>query len=75
MLRKGDRLSEQLKTAIQASVKTCYRISQETGIAEASLSRFMNGKGGLSMRALDKIGECLGLEITTRQMPRKRKGR
>jgi hypothetical protein len=40
-----------------------YRISKETGIAEATLSRFMVGRGGLSLQGIDAIGLLLGLEI------------
>ena len=36
---------------------------KETGIAEATLSKFHLGKRGLSMNALNAIGECLQLTI------------
>ena len=44
---------------------TAYRLSQETGIAEAQLSRFFGGDGtrGLSIPALIKVLDCLGLEL------------
>jgi len=74
MAKKHDELSDQLRHAIKTCGKTRYQIWTETGIAEATLSRFVNNKGGLSMRAVDKIGKCLGLAITFERKPRKRKG-
>ena len=59
-------ISEQLKDAILAADISRYRISKETGLTEAGLSRFVNGVSGLSLASIDKIGECLGLDITTR---------
>jgi hypothetical protein len=50
-------------------------ISVETGLSEGLASRFVNAKGGLSLSAIDKIGECLNLRITARQRPRTRKGK
>ncbi len=76
MTRKQKPLSEQLKAAILNAEVTRYRISQETGLTEAALSRFVNGVAGLSLDSIDKIGEYLGLEITSRkQQPRTRKGK
>ena len=69
-------LSEQLKAAILNADVTRYRIAQETGLTEAALSRFVNGVAGLSLDSIDKIGEYLSLDITTRkQKPRTRKGK
>ena len=75
MVKKHDELSDQLRHAIKTCGKSRYRIWKETGIAEATLSRFVTKKGGLSMRAVDKIGRCLGLKITFERKPRKQKGR
>ena len=68
-------LSEQLKDAILNAEKSRYRISQETGITQAGLSRFVNGVAGLSLETIDLIGECLDLEIVEHKPARKRKGK
>mgnify|MGYP002626618220 CR=1 FL=1 len=65
MPRKYIALTDQLRQAILSADKTRYAIWKETGVAEATLSRFVNGKGGLSSDAVDRIGECLGLWLTT----------
>ncbi|MHB1033514.1 MAG: helix-turn-helix domain-containing protein [Pirellulales bacterium] len=75
MAKKRIKLSDQLRRAIQESPKTRYRIWQETGLAESTLSKFMSGKGGLSVEGLDKIADCLGLNLTTEQVPKTKKGR
>ncbi len=69
-------MSDQLRTAIETGDKSRYRLAKETGIDEATLSRFIHHKGGLSLDGLDRLGEALGLELTTRQpAPARRKKR
>lgn len=76
MATKRKPISEQLKDLILNADVSRYRIAQETGLTEAALSRFVNGVAGLSLDSIDKIGEYLDLEITTRkQNPRSRKGK
>jgi transcriptional regulator with XRE-family HTH domain len=57
------RISEQIREAIAKSNKTRYRIAKESGIDESTLAKFFNGHAGLSMKALDRLGRCLGLRI------------
>ena len=68
------KLSNQVRREIRDSGLTRYRISQETGIDQSTLSKFFNGQCGLSMDVLDRLGEYLELEITTRRKARQRKG-
>lgn len=75
MTRKYTRLTDQLRQAIDTADISRYRIALEAEIDHATLSRFMNGKGGLSMDGLDRLAEVLGLELVARQRPTKRKGR
>jgi hypothetical protein len=55
--------TDQIRQAIAHSEVTRYRIAQETGVAESTLSRFMGGKGGLSLDALERVGEYLDLMV------------
>ena len=48
--KKIPKLTEQVRQAIEDCGKTRYQISQETRIDQATLCRFMGGKGGLSFR-------------------------
>lgn len=53
---------EKLKEAIEKSGKTRYRISQETGVDQAILSRIVSG-GSCSLETADLLCEYLGLEL------------
>jgi transcriptional regulator with XRE-family HTH domain len=64
-------LTDQLRQAIDDSGVTRYRISQETGISESSLAQFYNGHRGLSMEALNALGEYLQLTIKLGRKPEK----
>jgi transcriptional regulator with XRE-family HTH domain len=64
-MEKRVKLSEQIRQAIDASSLSRYRICKELGMAEATMSRFMNGQGGLSMEYLDALADLINLNITT----------
>jgi transcriptional regulator with XRE-family HTH domain len=71
-------ISDQLREAIKTCGKTRYQISQESGIDEAALSKFMNEKVGLSLPTIDKLCECIGAELVIgpgRVARSKKKGR
>ncbi|MCC7086568.1 MAG: hypothetical protein IT427_16340, partial [Pirellulales bacterium] len=63
MTNKPKLLSQQLREAILNADVSRYRISKDTGISEAQLSRFVNKICGLGQEASDKIGEYLGLQL------------
>jgi transcriptional regulator with XRE-family HTH domain len=74
MKAKRTKLSDQLRQAIDASGKSRYQVCKETGIGQPTLSRFMHGQGGLSIDSLDRLADCLGLDITARSKGRTKKG-
>ena len=57
------KLSDEIRVAVNASGMSRYAICKALGIAEATMSRFMNGKGGLSMDFIDRLAELLELHI------------
>jgi len=63
--RRSKKLTDQVRQAIDDSGITRYRIAKDTGIDEATLSKFYLGQRGLSMDALNKLGEYLRLTIVT----------
>ncbi|MCE9591144.1 MAG: helix-turn-helix domain-containing protein [Planctomycetes bacterium] len=71
------RIVKAMQAAIIASGQTRYAISKQTGIDQAHLSRFMTGEKGLSFDAMERLADCLGLEITlttkTRRQTRRQK--
>lgn len=62
-------LTDQLRKAIDDSGLTRYQIAQVTGIDESALAKFYNGHRGLSMDALNALGEFLQLKITLGRKP------
>lgn len=69
MSKRPKKITEQLRQAIDDSGLTRYRIAQETGVSESTLSKFYLGQRGLSMEALDAIGECLQLTVYLGRKP------
>jgi hypothetical protein len=67
--KRTNLVSDQLRQAIDDSGLTRYRISQESGISETALALFYNGQRGLSMKALNALGECLQLTIHLGRKP------
>ena len=52
-----------------------YAVAKAIDLDQATLSRFMSGKAGLSVETIDKLGELLGLQLKTVTKPAKGKGR
>ena len=74
MASKYIKPSEQIRRAVKRCGVTRYRISKETGIDQATLTRFMSGERGLPMRTLDVLGEYLRLRIDMEGPRRYRRG-
>jgi transcriptional regulator with XRE-family HTH domain len=64
-------LSEQVRKAIDAAGVTRYRIAKETGLSESALSRFMSGERELSLPAVDRLAEYLGLSLCDQSKQKK----
>ena len=66
MIRKTSRVrtfSDQLRRAINGCGMTRYQIAKRTGISEATLSRFMSGQRGLTLKAVDKLAVLLAWKL------------
>jgi transcriptional regulator with XRE-family HTH domain len=63
-------MSDRIRKAIEAAMVSRYRIAKDTGIDEATLSRFVAGKSGLSMEALDALFEYFDLDVVQRRKKR-----
>lgn len=57
---------DEIRQAIATGNKSRYRLWQETGISQGHLCEFMAGTKGLSVEALEKLANCLELDIITR---------
>jgi transcriptional regulator with XRE-family HTH domain len=72
--KRSNLLTDQLRQAIDDSGLTRYQIAKVTGIDESALAKFYNGHRGLSMDALNALGEFLQLTITLGRKPGKKGG-
>lgn len=70
MAQRKEKMSDQVRAAIDGCGVTRYQIAKDTGISESSLSRFVASGRGLSVQALDKVFEYLDLEIISRRRKR-----
>ena len=59
-------LTDQLRRIVRESGRTLGELSQETGIHKSALSRFLTGERGVSVSALDTLGEYFGLSFTVK---------
>ena len=64
MSKRRVKLSEHSRRAIDGCGMTRYAISKQTGIDQATLSRFMSGERGLPTTTLDTLADFLDLNIT-----------
>jgi transcriptional regulator with XRE-family HTH domain len=67
--KRSQMLTDQIRQAIDDSGLTRYQIAKETGIDESALAKFYNGRRGLSMEALNALGEFLQLKIILGRKP------
>ena len=61
------RFSDQIRDAVNASELSRYSICKAIGLNQGAMSRFMAGKSGLSMDALDRLAEHIGLEVVAKR--------
>jgi len=70
MRKKPAKLGDQIRRAIDASGVSRYAICKACDIDQASFSRFMAGKVGLTLANLEAVAEILDLHIVAGGNPR-----
>ena len=66
-------LADEIKAVMSENGVTAYRAAKDTGISEATLSRFFSGNRGLSDNAMNVLLDYLGYELVI-TIRKKRKG-
>ena len=63
-------IAEQLRVAVQEAIwrrgVQQAELARRTGLSEAQISRFRRGERSLSLEAIDKVLDVLGLEVVIR---------
>ena len=59
------RFSDQIRDKVNASKMSRYAICKAIGLNQGAMSRFMSGKGGMSLETIDRLAELLGLSIAS----------
>ena len=75
MGKKQVKLSDKVRRAVDESGMSRYAICKAIGLEQATMSRFMAGKGGLLMTKLDELAELLDLYIVIRPKRRMKGGK
>ena len=60
-------MTDVLRTAIQESGLSAYRISKDTGLVVTSIIRFANGETSLRLDKADVLADYLGLELSRKR--------
>ena len=66
-MAKRKTIIQTILDTIKARKLSGYRISQETGISQGGLSRFLRGERMLSAEGIEKVCKYLGLELVERK--------
>ncbi|MDX1964139.1 MAG: helix-turn-helix transcriptional regulator [Pirellulales bacterium] len=66
-MAKHKTFAEQLKRIVTQSKLTRYQIYQRTGINQAQLSRFVNGKGAIGIALIEKLTELFRIELSSKE--------
>lgn len=43
---------------------SAYAVSKQTGISQAAIGQWLNGKNGASVSSLQKLADCFGIPIS-----------
>jgi transcriptional regulator with XRE-family HTH domain len=60
-------ITDRLRRTISDSGLPLLRLSKETGVARASLIRFVRGDSSLRLDVADKLAEYFGLELSRKK--------
>jgi transcriptional regulator with XRE-family HTH domain len=71
---KKKSFSNQIREVVDRAGMSRYAICNAIGLNQSAMSRFMNGKAGLSLAVLDKLADVIGLDIVPRPESNKGKG-
>jgi hypothetical protein len=62
-MRERTTVTDSLRQAVRDTGETLYRVAKDSGVAYASLHRFMAGKRDISCPNIDKLCRYLGMRL------------
>lgn len=54
---------QRIKQLMKERDMTAYTLSKKTGISQAAIGQWMNGKNGASVTSLQKLADCFDVPI------------
>lgn len=54
---------QKVKQLMKEQNMTAYTLSKKTGISQAAIGRWLNGKNGASVTSLQKLADCFEVPI------------
>lgn len=54
---------QKIKLLMKDQNMTAYTLSKKTGISQAAIGQWLNGKNGASVTSLQKLADCFGVPI------------
>lgn len=54
---------QKIKQLMKDQDITAYALSKKTGISQAAIGQWLNGKNGASVTSLQKLADCFGVPI------------
>lgn len=55
---------EKVKQLMEERNMSAYAVSKQTGISQAAIGQWLNGKNGASVSSLQKLADCFGIPIS-----------
>ncbi|MBU6414246.1 MAG: helix-turn-helix domain-containing protein [Planctomycetes bacterium] len=67
-------IGSSMRQQLRSSVKSRYRISRESGIAQSQISRFLKGESTITIDTADRLADAMGFRIRLVKQSERRKG-
>jgi len=67
MEKRETYLEKQIRAAFKQSGLTIYRLAKDSGVSQPVVSRFVNGKRGITLATASKLVETLKLELKAKK--------
>ena len=63
---KQQTIADTLRRAIRQSGKTVYRVSQESGVSQGVIARFLRAERDIRLETLEKLAPVVGVSVRAR---------